>query len=285
VEGKMIGGDNEGGDGATSLPTDAGVGSQKRSHSSEGGGPRKQKKEEAGGAAAATAPEGIGNLDHYHIDWSIRTEGSDPEHGGHDFKRSRVTGKLVFTTPSKLVFSAEALEEECETEVAGSICMTQYRMHYMCNNGINKFQIFDETQEGMEVYQSVVEGLEDSCDDVAQGDIQVIERVVTDPAHRGHGLGLFMIEAADTVINGHMSAQILKPFPLQFERSGTKKDYYGFPEPPGGPTEEREAALAAAQAKIGAHYGRLGFKRVGETGFMLRWNGFQQPSLDQARRS
>ena len=221
-----------------------------------------------GSGAASTAPEGLGVLSNYHIEWSMRTEGEDYYYGGHDFKRSIVTGKLVFGNGC----------DDKDEEEAGLIFVTQYRMHYMGNNGINKAIIFDETQEGMDLYQAVIADADDGFEEEFQGDLQVVERMLVYPAHRGHGLGLFMLEAADNVINGHMSLQVLKPYPLQFERDD--KDY-GFPTPPGG---GREKAVKAACAKITAYYGRLGFAAKGQTGYMLRWNGFQLPSLSQAMR-
>lgn len=132
------------------------------------------------------------------------------------------------------------------------------------------------------------------------GDLQVINRVVVDPAHRGHELGLFMIEAADAVVNSHMSAHIIKPFLLQFEQRDSCS--YDFPEPPGktegfavsvAPHPAREAAKLARQeqatlhtgkTKIRAHYAKLGFKMHGSTEYMLQWNGFRRPSLDEAMR-
>jgi len=121
-----------------------------------------------------------------------------------------------------------------------------------------------------------------------QGGLRLFERMVVALAHRGHGLGLFIIEAADTVINGHMSAQIVKPFPLQFESNAgfgfpaQTSESYGFPDPP-GETEGLETAFLDAQAKICSYYARLGFQKHGNQ-FMLRWNGYKNPPLRQAMR-
>lgn len=49
------------------------------------------------GAAVAARPRGIGNLDNYSVQWSMETAGRDHELGGHDFKRIKVTGKLMFS--------------------------------------------------------------------------------------------------------------------------------------------------------------------------------------------
>jgi len=81
-----------------------------------------------------------------------------------------------------------------------------------------------------------------------------------------------------SVINGHLSVQIVKPFPLQFETAAAKqlRGRCGFPEPPGEPEGDahpgREAAFADAQARLSAYYARVVFKTQGTTQFMLRWN-------------
>ena len=195
---------------------------------------------------ASAAPEGVGNLDRYSIEWSMRTDGADT----YLLARTEVKGKLVF--------SVEPDNGDAETEVeVGSITATQYRMHHICNTcgGIQRmFGLFDETQEGMDLYVAVVKSWEDGFAEEMQGDLQLINRMVVDPAHRGHGLGLFMLEAADVVVNGHMSAQIMKPFPLQFEAHSHYNNYgrnnYGFPEPPGKTHPAREAAFADADAGL-----------------------------------
>lgn len=216
----------------------------------------------------------VGNLRHYHIDWSMRTEGWDGESGGHDFKRIDATGTLVFT--------AECYEEDTEVDTkVGTIRLTQYRMGYMadhCSPGL-VHQIFDTTQEGLDAYEAVVRPLRDEFAESMQGDVQIVERVVVDRAHRGYGLALFMLEAADTVINGCMSAQILKPFPLQFERRG---ETYGFAPPPPPGTAEHAQAEKAALAKVTAHYEKLGFEEHDGSGFFLRWSGYRSPPLAQA---
>ena len=225
------------------------------------------------------AKEGVGKLENYSIDWSMRTCGEDPHIADEDFKRVEVKGKLIFNDE----------EEWGDDEVeVGSISLTQYRMHYIGNNRFSAFEVFDETQEGFDVYEAIIrEGMEGDEEEFA-GDIQVINRVEVKPAHRGHGLALFMIEAADSVINGHMSLCILKPFPLQFQKSRVASELsysYGYPMPPPSSTEaEQQAAQDAAMEKIKAHYARLGFHEEGE--YMVRWNGYtpHRPSLEQAMK-
>lgn len=165
-------------------------------------------------------------------------------------------------------------------------------MHYMGNNGVDKFEVFDTTQEGMEVYNAVVHSAEEDFDEEMQGDVLVVERMVVTPAHRGHRLGLFMIEAADTVINGHMSACIIKPYPLQFEGG----ESYGFPlspelesmrfplPPESESMQTYERAFEAARAQLITYYSRLGFHQHENTRYMIRWNGYNHPDLDRAMK-
>lgn len=240
---------------------------------------KKPKTEATAAASSSAAPEGVGNLDNYSIEWSMQTSSFSEHSRAHDFCRTAVKGKLIFSGGG----------EGDETEV-GSMSATQYRMHYMGNRFIDKFEVFDETSEGGELYTEVVRDLDEGCTDEGQGDVQVIERMVVDPAHRGHRLGLFMIEAANEVINGHMSVQIVNPFPLQFETDAAKQLWgrCGFPEPPGETEGDahpgRQAAFTDARARLSTYYARLGFKTQGTTQFMLRWNGCQNPPLDQAMR-
>ena len=176
-----------------------------------------------------------------------------------------------------------------EYKAVGEIKVTQYRMHYIENNGVNKFELFDETNEGLELYQTVIKPMLDSdwLDETLQGDLQLVTHLAVDSAHRGHGLGLFMLEAADNVINGHMSAQAIKPWPLQFDLILGRSNNFGFPDPDpsyfagNGLSGDAKVAFDAARAKISAYYSRLGFKQI--TGdWMFRWNGRANPTLSQA---
>lgn len=163
------------------------------------------------------------------------------------------------------------------------------------NIGIDKFEVFDETEEGMELFEAVVRRDLD-FDEELEGDMLEIGWVVVDPANRRHGLGLFMIEAADTVFNGAQATCVLKPFPLQFEDCVNHRgplyrtESYGFATPTmqdskAGvtlPNASRDAALKVARDKLWEYHGRLGFRAWRDTQYMLRWSGYTSPSLKQA---
>jgi len=68
-----------------------------------------------------------------------------------------------------------------------------------------------------------VRDLDEGFTGEGQGDEQVIKRMVVNASNRGHRLGLFTIEAANEVVNGNLSVQIVKPFPLQFETALAKQ--------------------------------------------------------------
>ena len=220
----------------------------------------KRSAEESSEGSGSDVERFIGDLSFYHINWSICTYGKDYHMDGPDFKRSNMTGKLMFNGEPPDVQGTEV----------GFIAVTQYRMHYITDNEIDMLEVFDETDEAYNAYTAIVSRWDNLCFEADESngdsDLQVVERVTVDPAHRGHGLGLFMIEAANKVLNGHLSAQVIHPFPLQYEHG-----------------ERHDEAFAPSLAKLRNHYGRLGFEPVENTEFMLRWNGAHgQPSLDQA---
>lgn len=103
-----------------------------------------------------------------------------------------------------------------------------------------------------------------------QGDMLFLRRLHVEPAHRGGGLGLEMIQQVlDTVPH---DIAILYPRPLQFverERDGESaallKERYGMFD---------QLTERAALQKLRRYYGRLGFKRIGKKGYM-----FRSPSL------
>lgn len=64
-------------------------------------------------------------------------------------------------------------------------------------DGVEPFDLFDMTQSGYDVYQNVVSPLRDRLDEEMDVDVMVIDLMgITNAAHRGHKLQLFMIDAA-----------------------------------------------------------------------------------------
>jgi hypothetical protein len=160
-------------------------------------------------------------------------------------------------------------------------------MHQIVESGVNMFDFFDEeTRELGDVCAEVVEPL--VGDEVMGGDLLVIDRIaITNVAHRGHKLGLFMIEAADKAINGHMSTCVLNPFPLQFAGTTVDEDIVGFSLPLrddanqstfrcGACRSNGQAPLVLRQTWV------LCLQRHKVARFMMRWNGYGSPALSEA---
>lgn len=136
------------------------------------------------------------------------------------------------------------------------------------------------TTERKELINEVGHGFE-----ITSGDVLYIERVDVDEAYRGLGLGLFLIDMADRVINSYMSLCLMIPYPLQWLRRERRAWEQYSTSPVSAELEEARiqdvAQFEAAQAKIAAHYKLLGFRRLkhGETEFMGRWNGEMLPRI------
>lgn len=94
----------------------------------------------------------------------------------------------------------------------------------------------------------------------------ILDRLVVSPAHRGHGVGLLALRDIIHRLRAGMGLIAMKPFPLQFEARHQDD-------------AEESARLglnlfkiteARATAKLRRYYGRLGFKQVPRSKYMVR---------------
>ena len=232
----------------------------------DGGNPHKRKRgDEKAGSTSSAPTNPIGERINYFIEWKSRTFGNDPHMGGEDFCRLRVTGTL-FWRPND--------ENWDVVQEVGKIVAVKFNSHYIGNNGVNQFDVYDETQEWHDMYVNVIQPREEDFDEDLSGNLLYIQTHEIRPAHRGHGLGRWLLEAADAVQNAQMSICVLKPFPLQFEAAELHSwPNYGFPAPPAAGTAARQAALDAAKARLVNYYSQLGFHQHNQGPFFTRWNG------------
>lgn len=126
------------------------------------------------------------SLQNYEIEWAASTNGEDAHLGGLDLKRMAVTGTLIYE---------ESCGEKRRLEV-GVIKCVRLNCHWVGNNGWNLKEVMSETQSLQKMSEI---WFEHSDEEKTAGDLLVIDLVRIHPAHRGHGLGLFLIEAADSV--------------------------------------------------------------------------------------
>lgn len=204
-------------------------------------------------------------------------------------------------------------DDRYEKRVAGSVSLWRIKSNNIVNNGMGMIECLDpisqeladvaillQTLEGVDdsspidmrsdpmtalfmhgraegsIPKTLVNEVGDGCE-ITQGETVYIEKLVVRKEFRGHGLGLFMLDAAANVINGHMSLTLINPFPLQYEnesfRNGSRPQDY----PVVGSIEDD-------RRKLEAYYRKLGFKKLG--GKMLgMWNGYSQPELLNAAPS
>ena len=113
------------------------------------------------------------------------------------------------------------------------------------------------------------------ADEILQGSIVYVEKIVVHKEYRGFGLGIFMLDSAVNVINSSMSLTLINPFPLQYEDVSfhDKMRPHDYPE--------KGLSFEADGKKIADYYKKLGFKRIGECmlGF---WNGYVAPGILKA---
>lgn len=145
------------------------------------------------------------------------------------------------------------------------------------------YQVFDTTQSTWCVFEALfdinTEELTDATKKAAFGSdyplnhgVFIIDRVAVLPEHRGHCVGLLTMKALIEEFRQASGLVVIKPFPLQFEGES--------PSPRQCPPDEwpPNSALAldgftqsmrSALSKLKKYYGRLGFKPVRGTDYMV----------------
>ncbi len=206
-------------------------------------------------------------LQGYHIDWVLRTCEEDSDIGGYDFKRTEVKGFLKFNPADDIL--------DFEERTVGVIEIVKYHLHYIGNHagGRNALRDLMEMEDDDDILDTIL--LDFRLKKETMGDLIIIEKVEIEENHRGKYLGLWLVEAADAVINSYMSLCVLYPRPLY------KRNMMAWS------IEEKrlqESEFRKGKEKLQRYFSRLGFKSHGRD-FMIRWNGYVHPSLDNALSS
>ncbi|KAF0694326.1 hypothetical protein As57867_014724, partial [Aphanomyces stellatus] len=102
---------------------------------------------------------------------------------------------------------------------------------------------------------------------LVQGDVLFVEEIKLAYAFRKCGLGLFLLDQADTVLNGYMSLCLLMPCPLQFLAPNMNMPWRDYDEemmPPqiAAAKAAHKAKFDSARTKIENRFKRLGFGRL-----------------------
>ena len=190
---------------------------------------------------------------------------------------------LVFQPTGKLMLDdSEALDEDGEpldVEI-GRFALTIFDIEGANEEGVSVFDIFDMRSETIDCFEALFDGdTEELSADVMktafEGDyplrqnLALLDRLEIFEDYRGRELGL----AATALILSRFRSSVglfaMKPYPLQFEA--------GFAE--GRVEEPRLGAMSFglshedATGKLSRHYGRLGFKQVRGTEYMVMDSG------------
>lgn len=145
------------------------------------------------------------------------------------------------------------------------------------------YQVFDTTHTTWSVYEALfdidAEELTDATKKAAFGTdyalshgVFIIDRVVILPEHRGHCVGLLTMKALIEEFRQASGIVVIKPFPLQFEGELPSRRQYPQEEwPPNSDLglNGYSQSMRTALSKLKKYYGRLGFKPVRGTDYMV----------------
>jgi len=193
----------------------------------------------------------------------------------------RISGQIVLTD-----------EKDAESE-AGTFAATLIDVRGAVIEGESVFDVFDSDSVYIGYFEALYDYDEDDfkpyvtqivCEDdcLPYPNLLVIDKLVIYPQYRGKGLGLLALKA---LIHRHRSGVgliAMNPVPLQFESKFVDEknsdlfsrfglDAYSLPK-------------NKATAKLRKYYGRLGFKQVPQTEFMVRSSELplQDPDLQSS---
>lgn len=96
----------------------------------------------------------------------------------------------------------------------------------------------------------------------------ILDRLIVYPEHRGHGVGLLALRALIQRLRVGVGLIAMKPFPLQYEAKFLDESDADERKRLG--LEDFKLPQPKATAKLKKYYGRLGFKTVPRTEYMVR---------------
>jgi hypothetical protein len=230
----------------------------------------------------------------FHIIWTCRTEIVDSGcyRNLPDSYCFNHYGKLMFVPIRDGIVSDE---KEIELEI-GNIKCIKISNPKIIDDGLNRLDYLDSKTRELYVVAQLLEALDGEeevrhasiynklyppggprikvslindvgdGDEIMQGSVLYIERIEIKEEFRGLGLGLFLVDQADSVLNNHMSLCLLNPYPLQYLEDDMDPESSGF---------------KISQNKIKKLWQLLGFKSIkhGDVEYMGRWNGYVVPFI------
>jgi GNAT superfamily N-acetyltransferase len=137
--------------------------------------------------------------------------------------------------------------------------------------------VWDTTQSTWSAYEALFDvetgELTDAAKSAAFGTdyqhnegVLMIDRMAILPVHRGHGVGLLSMRTLIEQFRPACGVVMIKPFPLQFEGDGLLGEW-----PSNGELalDRYSQSMRTALGRLKRYYGRLGFKSVRGTEYMV----------------
>lgn len=132
--------------------------------------------------------------------------------------------------------------------------------------GRTRFQIIHEQNNPTPVVEKNNNNDAGDNMEITEGAVLYVERVTINQEFKGLGLGLFLVDMADSILNDHMSLCLLMPYPLQYLKHEM---------------DSKSPQFTIDQDKIKKYWMRLGFDVIikDDLDFLERWNGYGLPSI------
>lgn len=185
-----------------------------------------------------------------------------------------------------LCYAYDDMEDaDDEPVVAGKLSFCVVDVYGAQQFGISLSELFDQTAELWDCYtllfDPVTETLstqfEETFDYAPSANILLLNRLEILPTFRKRRIGLAAIARTLTLFGGDCGYAVLKAAPLQFESRNSGEESKRFAEMQLAHFgEDKERALG----KLQAYYARLGFRPIGNDGWMALNLGYERPDME-----
>jgi hypothetical protein len=151
-------------------------------------------------------------------------------------------------------FTGEILHESADKAV-GMVKGLRVALGDLRERPVSTYEVFDEhSGELLEVFEKFFDiktgDLREDLELESLGDLLLVNEVQIDHEHRGRNLGLLAMRRVFKEFGSGCSLAIIKPFPLQYSSNVT---------------DANKKAFLDGQKKLRDYWGRLGFRRFGNT--------------------
>jgi hypothetical protein len=227
-------------------------------------------------------PKKVSPKGRYYIKWSCITNMID-----YDSPYIKNTDSYIVNHEGTLMFVSDEADEADDKEgmIAGSIKCTKIDSSQITNDHLNRFEYLDTRSDELSRVAQLMDALDGYNEihtsnygrenffkqmisgstekkilinnvgedwEICQGSVLYISRVTINEDFKGLGLGLFLVDQADRILNSYMSLCLLIPFPLQYDTPEFQMDA----DTPEFDAAKRKVEFCAAKKKVTDHWMR-----------------------------